>query len=614
MIKISSVLFGWWTVISIVVSFSAFAEEGFKAPEQIFGASGFGSVNTQLVSFDPLGRAFSSWQPAISGIGGFAIRENGPMAFKVIPGAINSPVTFQFDEAGNAVLAWISPVGANPVALNVAYRKAGVNSPITNVQSLGKVTNSPSFDLHMTGNGLAAIGWYAATNFVPNGIPKIAFRGPGDSALFDSVDSAIAIDTEPSSSGAMVGVAREPDGAAYAIWKKDTKFRESFKPANSATFSSAVDIALAVPLGATPPGQSQIGGVLSFKYAKNKNGKGAVAYNQPNAFNPGDVTETVSAAAAIREPGGLLGTHTLFNAGVNTQNAYSDIGVLPDGTVVTTWAGKTYGNAGCPPNLPPPHITGTNTALAVHNGSWVQNIIVSSAGTTFAGTPRVAVADGRAIVYAERVEVPGPCGGALISRDVLFNAPVWPSGSLISQGQNFSEPTLLMGIFWLGVSDQGRMLALKSGMSNSIFAVPFENGSLDFSGGNIPTPTATPMVPLVETPIPGIITLSGKSYKSKKGSVAVFFNCTGESGASCSGEVELFTTLKFKKGTKVTIKKRSYGTCAVSQFFVPAKGTCALKLNSAAKKIIRDTKKLKATVALRSEGVATESKTSVTIR
>lgn len=119
-----------------------------------------------------------------------------------------------------------------------------------------------------------------------------------------------------------------------------------------------------------------------------------------------------------------------------------------------------------------------------------------------------------------------------------------------------------------------------------------------------PTPQPTPSDP-------GTFVLEQiKKYKQFSGIVYPNILCTGPVGALCKGSAQLFTIQKVDGKNKKTV----YGKCTFFDTSAPNGTYCEMKLKKAAKTLLNSDGKFKATLAVTSTGISTQSTLKVTIK
>ncbi len=111
-----------------------------------------------------------------------------------------------------------------------------------------------------------------------------------------------------------------------------------------------------------------------------------------------------------------------------------------------------------------------------------------------------------------------------------------------------------------------------------------------------PAPTCA-TDPLLCPPAPktATLTLASSTSTVKAGKAPVKLSCTGDSGATCSGKVELTITVTAKKGKRTTKKSVTVGSATVN-IAAGKNATVSVKLSSTAIKLLAKQHKLSATV------------------
>ena len=240
-------------------------------------------------------RLISYWDGDGNVGGGFSTRPHlGLSSFRSGP-SNGEYLTFSVDPQGNALVGYITAAGKVSAGLLIAG--AGF---ITNIQDLGATVPynaGRTVDIHITKNGLGAIIWLDN-----QGRPNVAFRGSSIDAEFD-ISNKVILDGSPSSSAGNVFIARDLDGGAFAMWRKDNQWKQAYFDPSTGIFN-VQNFNLAVPIGDPPaPGKVNSGSVFSLEINKNSSGDCAIAYGIYTSVKGSSVApfNSISVAYAYRK-------------------------------------------------------------------------------------------------------------------------------------------------------------------------------------------------------------------------------------------------------------------------------------------------------------------------
>lgn len=452
---------------------------------------------------------FSFWDSPSSGFGGgYSIRK--PL------GPTSSPISFgnmaylsmRPDASGNVLMAWQQ---SGKIKTGLLLKGTDFIFPIQDLGNTVPYNAGRTVDIAMTDDGLGAIIWMDST-----GRPKVAFRPAGDNTTFD-VANALVLDTPPSSSAGSVFISRDKDGAAFAVWRRDSQYKQVYIPtAGAPTFTN---LTFVVPVGPPPiSGKINSGSVLSFSIDKNSSGDTALAYAiYTSTTASAQPFNSISLVRSYRKHGQItFGAQSYSMNPDDLEDNYTEVAVMPDGRPVVAWLQKKLIPNPCsgPGEIGGPYIYDNYvvySSIADANGENWQTL--SATGTdskaeTFAFPLELAVANGRVVVMIEKNSRDTQCLTQNKRTEFKLVRALWPSS-----GPSFTNgpaPIDIPGVTGFGAAPPAKIFSAVAAIgvsetgTTSVLAtytelgvdkpsvVVWESGQAPSGPGTTPSPTPTP--------------------------------------------------------------------------------------------------------------------------